>query len=420
MRKFYRVVVWLLLLGYLPALAWRLLTRPLYRKNVGQKFGFGLPHMPDGTVWIHAVSVGEAVTAIPLVKAFAEAGRPVVMTLSTPTGRAVAEEKAPAGVAVAYFPLDVTFAVDRAIAAFRPTLFVTIDTELWPNLLWRLDEAGVATAVVNGRISDRSYPRYMRLRPFFKRVLSSVDLCLMQSRMDADRMIKIGADPASVEVAGNLKFETGLTPCDENERATLKRSLGLGDEPVLFLASMHAGEEMALRAALSVAASHKARIVIAPRRIEKIDWIETALAGSGYAAARKSAFGESPPADRNVVPIIDTFGELGRLLGVADVVVVGGSFIPHGGQNPLEAAAHGKPILYGPSMENFRETVAALDRAGAGESVPDEAALTARLTRLLSDADLRRRRGDAARSVIEAHRGITQRVVARLTERIDG
>jgi 3-deoxy-D-manno-octulosonic-acid transferase len=419
-RSLYRIAVVVAFLLYLPSIAWRLVTRPPCREGFLQKLGFGVPRSPAGTVWVHAVSVGEAVTAAPLVRRFVDAGRPVVVTVSTPTGRDVARQKMGEGVTIAYFPFDLGFAVARSVTRFNPALFVVVDTELWPEVIWRAKEAGAKVAMVNGRISDRSYPRYAKLRPFFRRVFDAVDLSLTQSAADAARLVHIGADPAKVAVAGNMKFDTAVDPVSPDERAALRASLGIpADAKVIFLGSVHQGEGGAVRAAVTVAQETGARIVIAPRRIEKIDWIETLLTPAGYRAVRKTAFGAAPPTGASAVPIIDTFGELTKLYAVADLVFVGGSMNGHGGQNPLEPAAHGTPVLFGPSMENFREGVAALTADGGGQTVADEAALADRMRQLLADPTDALRRGAAARRVVAENRGVVDRVFLRLTELID-
>ncbi|MGK7345691.1 MAG: 3-deoxy-D-manno-octulosonic acid transferase [Candidatus Nitrospinota bacterium M3_3B_026] len=399
-----------------PYIAWRLLTRPEYRENFRQRLGLGLPRYERRTIWIHAVSVGEAAAAEPVARHI-KARAPqvnIVLTVTTPSGRGVAEKKLSAIADIHYFPYDLPGAARRAARAFNPGLFFMIDTEIWPGVIAAVREHGGAVAIVNGRISDRSYPRYRRMRWFFRDVLSNVDLFLMRTRADADRIIDIGADPGRVEVGGDLKFD-GMAE-ETADRAALRKSLGLGeDEKVVLLGSVHEGEEAAIAAAVeAIERAGAGRLVIAPRRIEDIGWIEHALQGSGLRAVRKTSMPPAPEPDGAAVPVIDTFGELKKLYAAADVVFVGGSLIDHGGQNPLEPAAAGVAPVFGPSMSNFRGAASALLEAGGAFQAASGAKLSERLADLLKDGDKRRRAGEAAREVVERNRGVAAKAAERL------
>lgn len=403
-----------------PYVAWRAFANPEYRDGMAQKLGYSIPRHADRTIWIHAVSVGEALAAEGLVREIRKRapGRKIVLSVTTPTGRDVAGKKMSDVAEIVYFPFDLRGAARRAVSAINPAVFVMVDTEIWPNVIWASEAAGARVAMVNGRISDRSYPRYRKMKWFFREVLENVDLFLMQGEADAERITDMGAPESRVSAAGNMKFDGLGVNVSERDREDMRRSLGLGmDEKVIFLGSVHEGEEAAIRAALAVmSGAPGVRLVIAPRRIGDIGWIERALEGSGTRAVRKTAMPDSPPMDPSVTPVIDTFGELARLYAVADVVFVGGSMIPHGGQNPLEPAAHGVAVVFGPSMSNFRDASSALIQAGAAWMVPDEKELARLMTELVSDDKKRARAGEAGREVVRKNRGVTARIAEKILE----
>ena len=420
MLSLYSLLTRITFIGALPFAAWRLLTRPQYRKGAKQKMGFDLPSYKEKTIWIHAVSVGEVLAALPLVDQFGDYGKKIVVTVTTPTGHDTAIKIFAGKADVLYFPLDLPGAVRRFVTAINPALFVTIDTEIWPNVVAEAKKHGAVTAIVNGRISDRSWPRYMRFAFFFRTALKPIDLFLMQSREDEKRIITIGADHAKVFCEGNLKFDRKVEDVSAEERGLIRHSIGIGPgELVILLGSIHEGEEVTIKAAVEVLNKKgKGRLVIAPRRIENIDWIKNALEGSGFLATRKSEMVGEQPDDSAVVPVIDTFGELSRLYSVADIVVVGGSFIPHGGQNPLEPASFAKAPIIGPSMENFRDVAKSLLNAG-GAFQTDEEGLAAIMTNLIESEDKREQAGAQAKQVLEESRGAAKRMADRLKEKIN-
>jgi len=408
----YNLFLYISLLILAPIAAWRLLTRPEKMAGLWQKLGFGLPAMREKTIWIHAVSVGEVMAAEPLVEELAKrSNRPIVISVTTVTGREVAEKRLAQKAKIVYFPYDFRFAVKRAVRAFKPAAFVTIDTEIWPNVIAECKRFGAAVILANGRISDRSHPKYMKLRWLMKEVLANVSLCLMQGEEDARRIVELGATKEKAIVAGNLKFDKPHEAVDERRREELRRSIGIApDERVMFLGSVHAGEEAAIAAYLKAAKSVKGlRLVIAPRRIEDIGWIEQALSGSGYSAMRKTTMtGEAARWDK-IVPVIDTFGELSKLYAVADVVFVGGSLIPHGGQNPLEPAAHGVPVIFGHNMTNFRDAAKILKDAKAAWITSSTGEISNKVCELFGDETARKSAGEAAKKAVERNRGAASR-----------
>ncbi len=415
----YNLAIYLTAVLALPYIALALMTRPKHRAGFFQKLGFFLPRQSGKTIWVHAVSVGEILAATELVKELKKKsdGKTIMVSTTTPSGREVAEQKLAGVATIFYFPYDFQGSVSRAVKAVNPSVLALVDTELWPNVIRTCRKQGAKVVVVNGRISDRSFPRYRRFSWVFRHALAGVSLFLMQSERDRERITMIGADPTLVEVPGNLKFDSATRMISRERKDELRRSIGLGPaDKVIILGSVHQGEQVAIRSALSVIGqAPNVRLVIAPRRIDNIGWIEDVLKLSGFTAKRKSAMNrDGEIAGRNIVPVIDTFGELGVLYGVADVAFVGGSVIGHGGQNPLEPAAHGLPVLFGPEMSNFKEASAELQASGAAWTVGSEKEITQRLLELVTDEDARRAAGDAARAVVERNRGIAKKVAERI------
>ncbi len=372
----------------------------------------------DESIWIHAVSVGEALTVRSLLPTLRELypGLKIFVSTTTLTGHQIARTRLPNVDAVFYLPFDLAPFVNRTLRIVRPRLFIMMETEIWPNLLRACRKAGVKTMLVNGRISSKSYPRYMMARAFFRVVLRNVDRFCMQSDESARRIIDMGADPKKVIVTGSLKFESVEPPASvsagRGEGRVLRYFRMSPNRLVIIAASTHPGEEaMVLRAFAMVRRTHpNAMLVIAPRKLERAGDAEGLARGEGYRVARRSDL----PVDaepREDVVVLDTVGELSQLFQIATVVFVGGSLINWGGHNVLEPAVHGKPIVFGPHMQNFAEIAAAFVSSQAGIQVDGEAGLVTALVRLSGDSVERARLGAAARALVEANRGATPRTV---------
>jgi 3-deoxy-D-manno-octulosonic-acid transferase len=403
-------MVYLAIIITSPYIIWIILTQPKYRTGLGQKLGFFLPQQTKPTLWIHAVSVGETMVATDLAKSFMEISTDyrIMFSTTTKTGQELAKKRLAPDANIFYFPYDLPGAVKRSIKAINPAALVLVDTELWPNVVRACVKHGGKAVLVNGRISDRAFPFYMRYSWLFKGMLKDFSLFLMQTERDGERIVQMGTNPKKVNVAGTLKFDRNITKLGKNENRRIRRSLGIEENAiVLFLGSPHQGEEAALRAAMTaIGAIPSTRLVIAPRRIENVEWIEKSLAGFSMKIALKTemVMGAIPTGPKSV-PIIDTFGELANLYGIADVAFVGGSMISHGGQNPLEPAAHGKAIIYGPDMVNFHEAAKALEEGGGAVRINSEEELSIKFITLLSDASQREEMGKASLAVIENNRG---------------
>ncbi|MGH9219642.1 MAG: 3-deoxy-D-manno-octulosonic acid transferase, partial [Vicinamibacterales bacterium] len=323
--------------------------------------------------------------------------------------------------AVFYFPFDLGIFVRRTLDLVRPKLFIMMETEIWPNLLYECRRRGVKTAVVNGRLSGRSFPRYRMIRGFMRRVLDHVDRFLVQSEESARRFIDLGADPARVVVTGSLKFDSlDLSPNALQARArdrVLRYFRVPSSRPVIVAGSTMKGEETAvLRAFRRVrATAPNTLLVIAPRHPERFGEVEQLVRSEGWKTARRSdlAIDSEPRVDAIV---LDTIGELATVYQIATVVFVGGSLVGTGGHNVLEPAVFGKPIVFGPHMENFAEIADAFVTNGAGVQLAGEQQLDEAFMSLISDPVRRARLGAAARALVEANRGAKEKSVTVLAD----
>ena len=389
-----------------------------YGRSLSQRFGrYGADLRAEPRCWIHAVSVGEAATAVPLVEAIARRWPElsVVMTTVTPTGARVVADRLRGTVAHRYFPLDLPGPVRRALDAVRPRFFIGMETELWPNFLRALARRGVPAMIANGRISDRSFRRYHRVRFLTARMLRDIAVFAMQSQEDARRIVALGAPPDRVVVTGNLK--TDLTPAEAGGEAVWQQLLGLAtNEPVWIAGSTHRGEETVVLDAYTRLRRRFPDLVLllAPRHPERVPEVERLAADRQLATVRRSEL----PASRERAPVIvlDTVGELAKIYSVASVVFVGGSLVPTGGHNMLEPALLRKPVLYGPHTTNFRESAELLLAAGGAVLVDEPERLEPRVAELLADPARRSRMGEAGLHAVIGRQGALKQTM-ELVER---
>jgi 3-deoxy-D-manno-octulosonic-acid transferase len=374
------------------------------------------PDRPSGAdrpvIWVHAVSLGEAVAAVPLVKALHERHPDYryIVTTVTETGREAVEQRLEGVAEHRYAPMDFSWAVTSMVDRLRPALYLFVETELWPNLLWTLRDRRVPTILVNGRLSSRSFRRQdiTGIRSLYRSVLRSITLCLMQSDRDRQRIVALGADPEAVHTTGNIKFDQPL-PVIEGE-TSLRRSFGLQEGERLILAgSTHSGEEELLVSAYGriVNAHPSAVLMLAPRHIERVDQVEAMIRDAGFAVQRKSRIGERGTGPR--VIILDTRGELARAYREAVVAFVGGTLVPVGGHNLLEPAVWGRPVLFGPYTDHCAETAALLNEAGGGRRVMGVEDMVRCCTEWLSDQDVCEAVGQAAKRVVLDNQGALKR-----------
>lgn len=402
-----------------PVIVCILLAKPRCRRGFLQRMGWQAdPSDTAGNdrplIWVHAVSLGEAVAAVPLVKALHERhpNYRYIVTTVTDTGREAVEQRL-AGVAEhRYAPMDFSWAVAGMIDRLRPSLYLFVETELWPNLLWTLRDRGIPTVLVNGRLSSRSFARQdvVGIRALYQSVLRSITLCLMQSDRDRQRIVALGADPDRVHTTGNIKFDQPLPVVEEE--TLLRRSLGLEEGERLILAgSTHPGEEELLVEAYGhiLNAHPSAVLMLAPRHIERVERVDAMIREAGFIAQRKSQIGRKTTGAR--VIILDTRGELAHAYREAAVAFVGGTLVPVGGHNLLEPAVWGTPVLFGPYTDHCAEMATLLDEAGGGHRVMGTEDLVRCCTEWLADQNARDAVGQAAKRVVLDNQGALKRSV---------
>jgi 3-deoxy-D-manno-octulosonic-acid transferase len=422
----YSLATLLALVALSPYFLYQALRHNKYVGSLGQRLGY-LPVSfnldADASIWIHAVSVGEVLSARPLISELRRRypSCRVFLSTTTLTGQQIARRRVPDLDAVFYFPFDWTFTVRRTLALVRPRLFVMMETEIWPNLLRECRRRGVKTMMVNGRISHRSFPRYRLVRPFFRRVLADVDRFCVQGEETAGRLAALGADPARITQTGSLKFDSlDMALLPGRGAARVLRSFRMSrHRPVLVAGSTMKGEEEAVIRAFNrvrtTAAGTNALLVVAARHPERFAEVERLCRQEGLSTVRRSdlPIDAEPRAD---AVILDTIGELAQLYQIATAVFVGGSLVPAGGHNILEPALYGKPIVFGPHMENFGEIAETFLANGAAIQIRTDRELEDTVVSLMSDPVRRARLGAAARALVEANRGAKDRTLAVIAD----
>jgi 3-deoxy-D-manno-octulosonic-acid transferase len=398
----------------------RMLTSGRYRAGLAGRLGrvpAALRTAVQGrqVVWVHAVSVGEVLAATRLVTELEAAlgdGWIVAVSTTTQTGQELARQRFPQS-PVFYLPLDFAFLMRRYLAVLKPRLVVLMESELWPNMIRECHQAGVLMAVVNARVSDRSFPRYMWLRRLWRPRLEEISLFLAQSTETAERLVRIGAPAERVRLTGNLKYDVQ----SPNAGTMTRRIESLRREAKLIVAgSTLEGEEDALLAAWPTihTAQPDAALLIAPRHKDRFDAVEGMLRRSGFGYRRcSSLLLEDAPIDSSTIFLLDTIGDLASIYSLATVAFVGGSLVRRGGHNPLEPAQFGVPVVIGPSYENFREIVEAMRAEDAIRIVPSEG-LAESLLVLLKDSTGAQALGERGRQVFLSKAGATERVVREL------
>ena len=400
-----------------PVIVGVLLAKPRCRPGFFQRMGWQ-DHSSNGggssrpIIWVHAVSLGEVVAAAPLVKALHKRHPEFryIVTTVTETGREAVEQRLGDIAEHRYAPLDFPWAVADMVRRLRPMLYVFVETEIWPNLLWTLRKQDVPSVLVNGRLSSRSFRRQDLpvVRSFYRSVLQTVTLCLMQSHRDRDRLVALGADPTRVHVTGNIKFDQPLPDVRSDE--SLRRSFGIGEHEQLILAgSTHPGEEELLVSAYRhiVKTYPSTVLMLAPRHIERAERVEATLREAGVVVQRRSRIREKQSGPR--VVILDTRGELSRAYREAVVAFVGGTLVPVGGHNLLEPAVWGTPVMFGPHTDHCAEVATLLSEAGGGRRVAGVEDLVASLDEWLGQPEIRSRVGQAARLAVLDNQGALTR-----------
>jgi len=400
MRRLYSTLLAIAMPLILLRLWWRGRREPGYRRNVGQRLGhYELPRA-ERLVWVHAVSVGEARAAAPLVRALQGAlpGHRVLMTCTTAAGRETLRQLYGDSIEASFVPYDLPSAVQRFLGYFRPRLGVIMETEVWPNLIHACAAGGIPLVLANARMSEKSARGYARLSSLTRPAFAALAAVCAQSAPDAERLRSLGA--VRVQVSGNLKFDATPNPAQLAAGRAWREALG---RPVVLLASTREGEEKLLFRYLDLL-SPEVLLLVVPRHPQRFDEV------AQLAQSRRTR--NPVPATTDRVHLGDTMGEMAFYFAAADVAVIGGSFLPLGGQNLIESLAAGTPVVVGPHMFNFSEATALALEAGAAIQASDARVAMAAAASLLGDEERRHAMADAGKKFCEAHRGAAQRQLA--------
>ena len=395
--------------GLLLALPYYLVRFRKYFPTLPDRFGFvKLPQLRN-SIWVHAVSVGEVKAVERLLERLRQQfpGKPLIVSTATPTGQQLARERRDIVDHTFYFPIDLPWCVRSVVDRVDPEMVIIAETEIWPNFLRACRGREVRVIMINGRISDKSFARYLLVRRWLRRVFEDYDIIGMQSEMDRRRIEAIGADPQKVLVFGNLKYDMigASRPLD----SALAGLLGGWKQIWIAASTMPGEEEFVLDAFAELRRSHPdLKLVIAPRHADRFDAVEQIIAGRRLNIVRRTQLPNNSASD---VLLLDTIGELAAAFQYATVVFMGGSLVPRGGHNVLEPARHRKPIVFGPHMENFRDMARLFLDANAARKIDNASQLVPAIEELLSNAERASELGRNALAIVEQNAGATDRVL---------
>lgn len=428
MRLLYNIAAVLVVILMIPAFCVRAVREKGFVNRIRQQLGFLPKHALDkvarkNCIWVHAASVGEIVAASPLIKEFRREfpEKPILVSVFTNSGYEMANRIIKGADSIIHFPFDLPWLSAHLLYKVRPMVFMPVETELWPNFLRAAKRLNIPVMMVNGRISEKSVSRYRYLRSIWYDMLDTIKYFAMQSPVDAENILRLGANKELVTVTGNTKFDQTYTNVSEEEKRQLIRELGLADNDGIFLAgSTHRGEEEHVLAAFGQIRQVRpgAKLLIAPRAVLRAGSIQDMCRQAGFSAASRTRLLEQPSEGHDVV-VLDTIGELGRIYSIGDVIFVGGSMVPHGGHNILEPAAHGKAIIVGEHMFNFKDTHVLFSQRSAVVTAKSRQELVQAAVRLFADVDERRRMEQETLHICEENRGAARRTAALLRELMD-
>ena len=407
----------------LPYLLWRCLRGATYLQDLSERFGD--VSLPRGTLygclWFHAASVGEAQGLQPIIAALRDRfpSRPVVLSTFTPAGKALAQKTVPQAERVFLLPFDLPWSAGKVARCLRPSALIVQETELWPNLYRELGRLQAPIVLVNGRLSPRSFRRYVRVRPFMRRVLANVSLILTQSDSSAQRFQCLGVPAHKIRVVGNTNIDRALSQAEQPMPPHPMEAM-LAERRVLVAGSTHEGEEAVLLSVYQrLRAQHRDLcLVLAPRHLERVETVTRHVQARHLSAIRRSQYPGASSARPDVV-ILDTLGELVAFYRLCAVAFVGGSLAPIGGHNILEPVTFAKPLLFGPHMHHFPELADLLRNADGAIQVRDETDLYTQTSRLLTNPAEAAAMGQRALQALDSSRGALQRVCEMLTEVIE-
>ena len=425
MQVLYNLAAILVVILIIPVFMIRSIRERGFVERIRQSFGFfpkGAldPVAKKNCIWVHAASVGEIVATSPLIKEFRREfpKSPILVSVVTTSGYEMANRIIKDADSIIYFPLDLPFISAHVFKKIFPRVFLNVETELWPNFLKAARENHVPVMMVNGRISEKSVKRYKYMFSILRDMIGTVKLFAMASPVDAGYIKELGAPEELITVTGNTKFDQTYTDVTNEQREKILADMGLTDAEEIFLAgSTHRGEEnFVLKAFKAIRENHpKARLVIAPRELLRTREVVALCKAAGFTVGTRTELQKRPPANEDII-ILDTIGELGQVYSVGNVIYVGGSLVAHGGHNILEPAAHGKAIIVGHHMENFKDLHALFKNRNACITVNDDKALAAQAKKLFDEPEERRRLEEETIKIVHENRGASRKSAVLLRQ----
>ncbi|OUR88045.1 3-deoxy-D-manno-octulosonic acid transferase [Cycloclasticus sp. 44_32_T64] len=421
MRLAYSALLYFLSPFFILRLLMRGRKAPAYLSRWGERFGWYGKAQPKGVIWFHTVSVGEAEAAFPLIDAIAKRfpEKPILVTTTTPTGSARVKAFLGHRVHHVYLPYDMPDAMRRFYRCFKPLIAIILETEIWPNMLHQAKRNGVPTIIVNARLSEKSAKGYARLGSFMTQTLADITHVCAQTGASSERFTRLGLDTNSITVPGNIKFDIEM-PAHLLEHAEVIRRDWFQQRPSWIAASTHEGEDEKVLEAFSQVKKQlpNTLLVLVPRHPERFNTVAKLCEKRGWTITRRS---EQKSARVNSdVFLLDTLGELKLYYATVDVAFIGGSLVPTGGHNMLEAAALSVPVIFGPFVHNFTEISERLLSMQAAFQVDDAAALASRVIGLLEHSEKRDQMGSAGREFVEQNKGAVNKVAERIISTLDG
>ncbi|OGT26996.1 MAG: 3-deoxy-D-manno-octulosonic acid transferase [Gammaproteobacteria bacterium RIFCSPLOWO2_02_FULL_42_14] len=415
MRFIYTIIYYLATPFILLRLLWRSRHTKDYRKRWNERFGFITP-VAQKSIWVHAVSVGETLAALPLIKALIARYSPeftIIVTTATPTASALVTERLKTQVIHTYAPFDTPTAVTRFLKRAQVTLCIIMETELWPNLLMICKKQKIKMMLANARLSEKSFLRYLRIKKLMRLMLTAYDVVAAQGVLDGERFLQLGLDPKKLMITGNIKFDLHIPDAIVAKGKALRAEIG-ETTPVLIAASTHDGEE-----SLILDAFQKMRekipnlfLILVPRHPSRAPKVAELCHRKNYSLQLRS---QQKPIEKNsAILLVDTIGELTMIYAASDIAFVGGSLVPVGGHNVIEPATLGIPIITGPHLQNFTEIAQLLQHAGALQIVADENQLSDTVTALFISTDLREKIGESAKKAIAENRGALEKHLSQI------
>jgi len=429
MHFIYNILAMVLGVLAIPVFIMRLIREKGFGQRLKQSFGFLpyedlIPVMHKDCIWLHAASVGEIVAASPIIKEIRcqFPGKPILVSVVTANGYAMAKRIITDADSIIFFPIDLPGISYYVVKRIRPSVFLMVETELWPNFLKAARHFSIPVMMVNGRISDKSVGRYRYLYTVLQDMLNTVNIFCMQSTIDAQYIVHLGADPKRVVVTGNTKFDQNYTNVSQVEQQVIVEQMGFTHDALILVAgSTHKGEEEILFAAFKKVRESfpQVKLIIAPRDIMRVEELTYLAASFGLVAKSRTLLLEKLSNQHDVV-LLDTIGELGKIYSVGTIIYVGGSLVAQGGHNILEPAAHGKPILVGPHMFNFKDTYALFNNRKACITVDNAKTLAENTLYILNNELVQQRMSQETLAIINENRGAAYKSMAYLQEILDG